>query len=247
MKASDEQDNNAPSLMRIVPDAEGTFVSRPNRFLGIVDINGVGEQEVHVHDPGRLRELLYPGNRVLVRRAQGGKRRTAWDLIAAKNDGDVILVNSAFHRGMVEKILELGLIPQLCQLKDVRAEVKVGDSRLDFMLTTNEGDEIAVEVKGCTLAIGGRALFPDAPTTRGARHVRELTEFVRKGGRAAIIVLVFRPEATSFSPNASTDPVFTEALRKAVDAGVECYPLGLELTDHVVRFKRSIPLVLDQE
>ena len=161
-------------------DSQGTLKSRPNRFLAIVDIEQNGtvlkDQKVHVRDPGRLKELLYPGNKVLVKHRPGENRKTQWEIIAALDD-DWILINSGYHRAISEAILRNPEISPFGKLDRLKAEVSVGHSRLDFMLE-KDGQQIGLEIKGCTLEIREIALFPDAPTERGAKHVESLKGLV---------------------------------------------------------------------
>ena len=209
-------------------DAEGIFRQRINRFVGIVDLDerhGGPGQKVHVHDPGRLSELLYPGNRVKLVRASRPGRKTAWTLMAARFDDQWVLVNSGLHRKISEAIINDASVSPFGELDKVDAEVRAGASRLDYRLVTTGGEIVWVEVKGCTLARDGIALFPDAPTTRGVRHVEELVSLRSRGFRAAMMILVLRTDALCFAPNGLTDPLFEAAFSRAVSAGVEVYPV----------------------
>ena len=206
-------------LIDIVHDAEGIFLQRKNRFLGMVKIEK--EEQVHIHDPGRLKELLYAGNTVLLKKASGKSRKTAWDLIAAKHEENWILVHSGYHRALSQIILE-SLYPEA----QIKPEVKLGHSRIDFIVQ-RKSDSIAVEVKGCTLSEHGVALFPDAPTTRGRRHVRELINYVESGHKALLLILIFRPDSKCFLPNSATDPEFAKVFWNAVEKGVEILPIVL--------------------
>jgi sugar fermentation stimulation protein A len=220
-------------------------VSRPNRFLAQVDLVSPEEKKdvkTHVHDPGRLKELLYEGNRLLLKKAGNPNRKTAYDLVAAEYLGYTILINSAYHRKISEKIFAHEEISPFGKIKDLRAEVPHGKSRFDFLLTGNSGEEIWVETKGCTLTVDGKAQFPDAPTTRGRRHLEELMEIKEKGTRAAVVFLVFRPDSTCFGPKRDTDPEFTNTLEEAYRQGVEIYPLLLEYRDGIVYYKKVIEL-----
>jgi len=232
-------------LAEIPYSGEAEWVERPNRFMGLVRLDSGDVAKVHVRDPGRLTELLYPGNRVLIRRAPSGtKRKTGWDLVAARFEDQWVLVNSGHHPEIARSILS---DPRLCPFGrpvSLKGEVKFGQSRLDFLLEAAPSErgqplaqvadradkkcgKIFIEVKGCTLARDGIALFPDAPTSRGARHLEELMEAKRQGFGAAILVLVFRQDAEIFSPNGQTDPRFAELFHRAVCRGVECYPVKI--------------------
>ena len=225
-------------------DVEAILHTRPNRFIGMVDIPELGllQESIHIHDPGRLTELLYPGNRMLLRREDKPTRKTKWDLIAARWDDQWILVHAGYHRSITERILS---DPSLCpfgEVREVRSEVKVGRSRIDFLLTVRGGSKILVEVKGCTLTIDGVALFPDAPTERGTRHLETLMQQGREGMRTAVIVLIFRKDSTCFRPNAATDPKFADTFRAAMSAGVEIYPLVLSYEDRKILYHQAIPV-----
>ena len=233
------------AIMRVPWDVEGTFISRDNRFMGLVDISQdmvTKVERVHIYDPGRLEELLFPGNRVLLQRKnQDNGRKTAWDLIAAMYKGMWVFVNSSYHSDIAEEIItNFGI---LGDVDGVRREVKIGGSRLDFLLHSAEG-EVYVEVKGCTLAKRGIALFPDAPTKRGKRHVEELMNLAREGKRAVVLFLVFRPDARCFSPNWETDPEFSEALKRASESGVEILPVKVSYSrdDMLLNYGGTIPV-----
>ncbi|NPA75034.1 MAG: DNA/RNA nuclease SfsA [Euryarchaeota archaeon] len=219
-------------VMDIPVSKQTVFLERKNRFLGVVE----GGIKVHVHDPGRLEELLYPGNEVLILHTPGKHRKTEWDLIAARapEDGSWVLVHSGYHRRISERILE-----KMFSEADINPEVRLGESRIDFMIRGN-GD-IAVEVKGCTLARNEIALFPDAPTTRGTRHVHELIQFKKAGNEAMLLILIFR-NARCFAPNSDTDPKFADAFRAAVNVGVRVAPVRLVYSPPGVYFVEELPL-----
>lgn len=225
-------------------DFEGVFKERPNRYLAKVELEiegNITEELVHVHDPGRLTELLYPGNKVLIRRAKNEDRKTKWDIIAAKAEDEWIVVNSAFHRGICEAILKKEDISPFGKIDSFKAEVKYGEkSRLDF-LVIKDGKEIWVESKGCTLSVDKIAIFPDAPTKRGKRHLEELIEIKESGKESAIIILVLR-DSIKFKANEITDPEFTETFYKAIEKGVKVYPILLEYINEKIVYKKIIPV-----
>ncbi|ATU09239.1 DNA/RNA nuclease SfsA [Methanohalophilus portucalensis] len=228
-------------VMHIGWDAEAVFISRPNRFVAIVDIpsSGIQNVEVHVHDPGRLVDLLYRENRLLLKKATNPHRKTKWDLIAAKKDDGWVLVNSAYHRKIAEWVLSDPDISPLGQVDSILPEQKLGESRLDFLVF--KGDKrIWVEIKGCTLVRDEVALFPDAPTTRGKRHLDELTLAKRNRDHAAVLFLVFRPDAKYFSPNRLMDPGFYGAYQKAREAGVDFYPLLFTFREGIIYFYKIL-------
>ena len=203
--------------MRYDHVCEATFISRPNRFVAEVDIDGQIER-VHVKNTGRCAELLVPGNRVWLERSANPDRRTRYDLVAVERaDGRFVNMDSmAPNRAAWEWLAAGGL----GALQDLRAEVKVGDSRFDFA-TTQNGRPVYVEVKGCTLEQDGVARFPDAPTERGVKHVRGLTELAKQGCRCVVLIVIQMKGVRVFEPNWATHPAFGEALIDARAAGVE--------------------------
>jgi len=222
-------------ILEISGVKEAIFLKRPNRFLGIVRIDGK-EEKAHVHDPGRLEELLYSGNRVLVKKADRKGRKTAWDLIAAEYGGKWILTNSAYHRQISEYVVRNILFPGADERK---AEVTDGHSRLDFVVKDG-GDITGIEAKGCTLTEKGIALFPDAPTERGRKHLHTLMDMIDRGQKAMLMVLIFRDESVCFSPNDRTDPKFAATFREAVKRGVEVRPFVLDYDGKAVRLVKEI-------
>jgi len=233
-------------LMDIPWDKEGVLIDRPNRFLGVVDIGGE-RMKVHIHDPGRLKEILYPGNRILypgnrilLRYAPSKNRKTRWDLLAGKVKSQWVFVHSGFHRKFAEKIFSIPEISPFKDMTELRAEVSYNKSRLDFLIITSNKERIWIEVKGCTLAKNGIALFPDAPTTRGRRHIEELIQLRERGERAAVIVLVFRSDVNCFAPNCETDPEFCRTFFKGIERGIEIYPLVLGYEEGEVFYTHRI-------
>ena len=246
-------------VLHIHTDTEATLIERPNRFVAIVETeeNGIKRQEkAHVHDPGRLIDILYPGNRLLLRKASNPNRKTGWDVIAGKIGDEWILINSAFHRQISQWVLENRIIDELKDIDNIIPEQKFGDSRLDFLLETNgfegggnEKDQIKrtwVEVKGCTLAENNVAMFPDAPTTRGKRHLEELMRAVDEGNDAAIIILVIRSDAGCFTPNWKIDIDFTKTMIKAVEKGVMIFPLQFIFENNSIYYLSKVPLCFEK-
>ena len=208
------------------------FLSRPNRFIARVRL---GEQtvECHVKNTGRCRELLVPGATVYLERGTNPNRRTAWDLIAADKGGKLINMDAqAPNRVFAQWARE--------RWADVRPEVRYGRSRLDFCL---DGHHL-VEVKGVTLENGGHALFPDAPTERGVRHLRELASAVALGHRATVFFVIQMAEVTDFAPNDATHPAFGAALRQAVAAGVQAAAYTCRVAPDSIVIDRPVPVIL---
>lgn len=218
-------------LYAIEIDAKGKFLSRPNRFIGNCQLDSGENIVAHVHDSARLRELLFPGNTVSLRKAKNlENRKTGWDLISAMaDDGEEILVNTSFHRYIGEKLFGDGEISPFGKIDSIKAEVKLGKSRLDFCLE-KDGEKIYVETKSVTRTIDKVALFPDAPSIRAVKHMKELIEIREKGERAAVVIMLFR-KAEKFRPKGETDPDFERVYYEALKKGVEVYPIQFELKD----------------
>ena len=183
------------------------FGSRPNRFLVELEDG----RKAHLHDPGRLKELLVPGRELVVKPEDKPSRKTRLDVLAVKTSYWVF-IHSGYHSRIAEEVIP-GLFGSIAG-----REVKLGESRIDFVLE----DGRPLEVKGCTLMKKGIALFPDAPTERGRRHLLELAR--QKG---ALLFLVFHPPARELRPNCETDPRFCKAMKEALSSGVEARAVKL--------------------
>ena len=238
----DPVNESVKRLFDLPADASGVLISRDNRFLAVVDVNGVRE-EVHVHDPGRLKEILYPGNDVLIRSVDKPGRRTRWDLIAGRVGDDWILVHSGYHAEISRRILEDPNLTPFPHFQIERAEVRFGSSRLDYLLSDGRR-QMVLEVKGCSLTIGSTALFPDAPTVRGSRHLRELISLHDKGYLASLMVLVLGPRPEEFMPNHTTDPDFSRAFHEAVNSGVEVRAVRIIYDGSTVFVGSGVPITV---
>lgn len=228
-------------ISKLPPVHKGIFIDRPNRFLAKVKIDSSQVEQVHVHDPGRLKELLYSGNSVLISKAKNKNRKTKWDLLCARKNSEWIFVNSSFHRKFSEIIFHKSLIPALSPISELKAEVKVPLGRLDFMGKI-KNKKIWIETKGCTLIKDHIALFPDAPTKRGKKHLTSLISIREKGIRAAALILIFSKNIDYFSPNWETDPDFAKEFYRAVDLGVEVYPLSLSCDGKSIYYHKTVPI-----
>lgn len=224
---------------------EGVFLSRPNRFIAYVKVDG-REEKCHVKNTGRCRELLVPGCKVYLEESENPNRSTRFDLVATeKKIGDSsILINmdSQAPNSVVEEWLRKGEL--FGEKAEVKREVTYSDSRFDFSITDESGRISFLEVKGCTLEKNGVVMFPDAPTERGVKHVKELIKAKKEGYGAYILILVQMCGVKYFVPNWDTHPAFGEALRDAERNGVVilCYD-SIVTSDSITLFK-SVPIVL---
>jgi sugar fermentation stimulation protein A len=228
-------------LLRIPTDRTGTVVARKNRFLAEIAVEGAGTVPVHVHDPGRLQEIVFPGNEVLVRHVPSPKRKTDWDLVAGRVGGSWTLVNASYHRAIAKSMLDAGIVLDVSHAK-IRAEARLGESRIDFRI--DRGSRTTwVEVKGCSLSRNGVALFPDAPSVRASRHVGELLHAHERGDGALVLMLIFSHDAAYFSPNGETDPHFFEMLHTAMEAGVAVCPVRCPFDGEWVSYAGPVPII----
>ena len=220
---------------RVIP---GEFRTRPNRFIAQVETEE-GLEICHVKNTGRCRELLVPGARVTLAVSDNAARKTRCDLVAVEKGSLYINMDSqAPNRAAGEALPRL--FPGLTLL---RPETKCGDSRLDFYLEA-AGKNCFVEVKGVTLEEDGLALFPDAPTERGVRHLRELACIARAGGGAAALFVIQMKGPRAFSPNQKTHPAFAQALCEAREAGVRLMAYDCLVTPRGMTLDSPVPIVL---
>ena len=205
------------------PLVEARFVHRPNRFVVHAHVPGRGVVVAHLADPGRLTELLVPGRRMGLRpEAPSATRSTEWTALLVESvQGDGwVSVNTTMPNRLVDLALRDRALEEFAGWRYVRREVRFGDSRLDFLLEGDAGRRLYVEAKSVTLVEDGVALFPDAVTARGARHLEELIRAVGEGHEAAVLFVLQRPDADRIVAARRIDPVFADTLARAQEAGV---------------------------
>lgn len=216
----------------------GRFLSRPNRFIAQVEAEGA-VRTVHVKNTGRCRELLTPGAAVYLEKSASPKRKTAYDLIAVRK-GDLLVNMDAQAPNRVLAEWVSGLLPEGAAL---RREYSYGASRLDFCVESAKG-LFLIEVKGVTLEEGGAARFPDAPTERGVKHIRELQRAAEAGLGAALFFVVQMENMRSVAPNDETHPAFGAALREAAAKGVRVCAYDCAVTPESLTIRREVPVLL---
>ena len=219
---------------------EGIFLERVNRFLARVEVEG-REVGVHVANSGRMKELFVPGWRVLVRPVSRDHRKTKFDLVLVDMGNALVSADARMPNPLLAEGVANGHLQQFAGYTDMRREVIFGDSRLDLMLE-GPSDRCYIEAKSVTLVMNGVGLFPDAPTIRGAKHLRTLETVLEAGHRAAVVFVVQRPDASAFATSDPSDPDLADALRSAVAAGVEAYAYNCEVTERSIRLDRALPI-----
>lgn len=225
-----------------------TFLSRPNRFIANVSIDGEAVV-AHVKNTGRCRELLAPGYTVYLSESDRPERKTRYDLIATEkpcDDGSVRLIHmdsQAPNQMAAEWLMTSGWFsPEAV----IRREVSYGSSRFD--LYVEDGcRKCFVEVKGVTLEENGIAMFPDAPTERGIKHLRELSEAVRDGYEARVLFVIQMKGVREFRPNRRTHAAFATALREAEAAGVQIFAYDSAVTPDTAEIDAPVPVILTDE
>ena len=217
---------------------EARFEERVNRFLCRVVMN---DQSVaaHLHDPGRLRELLRTDVPVVLRPEHGPHRKTAYDLIGVYAGDTLVSIDSRVPNRLVKRALQEKAIPEIEGYSTVVPEYTYEDSRIDFCLD----ERIFVEVKGVTLVKNDHAFFPDAPTERGKKHLRTLMYALREGFQSYIVFVVQRPDAHRFSPNAVTDPEFAHLFAQAVRCGVCPLVYTSMFVGNCIHMKEKVSLI----
>lgn len=236
-----EEEINVEIAELLPPLIKGRFIARPNRFLALVELSE-GEIGAHVADPGRLKELLVPGAGVYVAPVNRPGRRTAYDLRLVEGPAGLVAVDSRVPNRLVRLALSAGLWPEFAGYAGLKEEPRAGGGRFDFLLTDGRKPECYIEVKGCTLVADGTALFPDAPTARGARHMRELAALAQSGRRAAVLFIIQRSDAVSFCPHAALDPVFAQELREAAAKGVKIRAFRCRVSSAAITLDREVPV-----
>lgn len=226
---------------------EAKFISRPNRFIANVCVDG---QTVvsHVKNTGRCRELLVPGATVYLEDFEGrmGTRKLRYSLIAVKKGELLINMDSQAPNKVAEEALKRGAVfyEELGRLSVIRPETVYGDSRFDFYVEGESGRKGFIEVKGCTLENEGVCSFPDAPTERGVKHINELIKARKEGYFAGILFIVQMEGMKYFTPNDVTHKAFGDALRKTASSGVSVRAFECKVTPETLDVSKEIEVRL---
>ena len=228
------------------PLLEGTLLRRYKRFMADVELASGETVTAHCPNTGPMTGICHVGGRVMLSRSDNPKRKLAytWEL-AEVNDNEPTWVgtNTALPNRVVRAMLEAHLLPELGDYKTVRREVPYGEnSRIDFLLET-ETLPVYIEVKNSTWAKGRRCLFPDTVTTRGQKHLRELT-LLPPQARAVMLYFINRGDCDSFAPGDSADPTYGDLLRQAKTAGVEILPCRFQVSPQGLSYLGQAELVL---
>lgn len=232
------------------PLVGGTLLRRYKRFLADVRLDDGREVTAHCPNPGSMRTCAEPGWRVLLSPANNPARKLkwTWEIVLAGEDAVPVLVNTARPNAVVAEAIAAGEVPELRGYGAMRGEVRYGEgSRIDLLLSEADdgGPDCYVEIKNVTLADGpGRVAFPDSVTRRGAKHMAELAREKQAGHRSVVFFLVSRADAEEMSPADTIDPVYGQALRDAVAAGVEVLAYRARIDASGLGLDRRVPVRL---
>ena len=222
----------------------GKLILRYKRFLADVEMDDGRLLTVHCSNSGSMSGCKEPGSQVLVSLADNPKRKYGHTLEMVRVGTTWVGINTARTNGLVAEAISSGVVADLAGIETIRPEVKVSDkSRLDFLLTRGE-EKIYVEVKNCSLALGRAAMFPDAVTVRGAKHLAELLTLRRTGCRAVVFFCVQREDVDYFAPAEHIDSGYAQALREVVAQGVEVLAYGASLSPESIAIVRRLPVRL---
>ena len=218
---------------------KGRFLSRPNRFIAHVEISGK-EEICHVKNTGRCKELLPAGATVWCQEFDSPTRKTKFDLITVQKGNRLINMDSQAPNAAAKEWLAGG---GLGEIENLRCEVFHGDSRFDFAFM-KDGKECFLEVKGVTLENDGVCAFPDAPTQRGAKHLKGLTQAVKDGYGGYVLFVIQMSDVKYLHPNDATDPAFGAALREAAAAGVQIIAMDCHVTESSMTIRKPVEIKL---
>jgi sugar fermentation stimulation protein A len=233
-------------LFTYPPLKSGTLLRRYKRFFADVKLDDGTEVTAHCPNTGPMTDVCQIGERVMLSTSDNPRRKLAytWELISL--DGVWVGVNTGLPNKVIKTALERKLFPALGDYDTVRSEVVYGEdkrSRVDFLLTGGDRS-IYVEVKNTTWTIGDRAIFPDTETTRGQKHLRELTLLMPES-RSVMLYFINRSDVKTFSPGDTKDPVYGQLLRAGIDRGLEVLPCRFEITPQGIEYLGLAELVLD--
>jgi sugar fermentation stimulation protein A len=224
---------------------QGKLVKRYKRFLADVELENGEIVIVHCANSGSMKGCAQPGAPVWISRSDNPKRKLkfTWELIQTRDS--MIGVNTQVPNKLVKSSIENGLVTELKAYTRVKAEVKTSDhTRLDLLLENEKGNTCYVEIKNCTMVEDGVAMFPDAVTIRGQKHLDELVRLKKEGHRAVIFYLIQRMDAKLFTPASMIDKVYAQKLKNAVENGVEIITRDVYIDTNVIRLNAPVPVRL---
>ena len=228
--------------MRYGKITKAIFNERPNRFVAFVDIDGK-EEKVHVKNTGRCKELLIKGVTVILEEGSNPERKTKYSLIAVYKNNMVINMDSQSPNAAAYEALEKGIIKEIGKPDFIKREQKYGESRFDIYYE-KDGKKGFIEVKGVTLEEEGIVMFPDAPTKRGEKHIKELIKAKSEGYEASVLFVIQMKDVKYFTPNIERDIDFANALKEAQKAGVNILAYDCIVGEDFMDIDEKVEVVL---
>jgi sugar fermentation stimulation protein A len=219
---------------------EGIFLSRPNRFIAQINLDGI-KVAAHVKNTGRCKELLVPNAKIVLQKSNNFERKTGYDLVAVWKNRQLINIDSQVPNKVFLEYLQSGRYME--GITFIKPEVKYCSSRFDFYVEAG-ARKIFLEVKGVTLEEDGVVMFPDAPTERGVKHLNELIRCTKEGYEAQVVFVIQMNNVCYFRPNNKTHPAFGEALVAAKKAGVNITALDCVITKNTLKIGKTVPIKL---
>ncbi|MCA9001389.1 MAG: DNA/RNA nuclease SfsA [Planctomycetes bacterium] len=227
------------------PTVQGRLIKRYKRFLADVEMEDGSVLTAHCPNTGSLKGCLEAGSMVVLRDSQNPARKLQYTLQTIQVNGTWVNVDTGLPEALAFEAIQAGLIQPLTGYASARREVKYGkNSRIDVLLEDPEKGRCYVEVKNTTLVDGSRALFPDAVTERGRKHLYELASMVEEGHRAAMLFVVSRDDVKSFSPAEEIDPAYTESLREVAARGVEVLAYSTRVEPDSFQIHKALKIAL---
>ena len=221
---------------------EGIFLERPNRFIANVLIDGKKEK-VHVKNTGRCKEILTKGTKVYLEKSNNPNRKTKYSLISAYKEDQLINIDSQVPNKVVFDAIKSNRIKELENIKVLKREVTFGNSRFDLYFEKDKESGF-IEVKGVTLENNGLSLFPDAPTERGTKHIKEMIKVVESGLKGYIFFLIQMENIKYFTPNTSMDEKFSNALIEANKKGVNILAYNSIVKEDSIKINEKIEVLI---
>lgn len=241
-RCGDFQYNRSMSKEHFEQAVTARFLRRVNRFIADIELSDGQVVQAHLANTGRMQELLRPGVAALVRPAKNPARKTAWDLIAVDHGGSWVCLAAAWANDFMREWLSKGRIAGFYDWKQIEWEKKIGNSRFDFAVTLQSGERWLLEVKSVNYVIDGHALFPDAPTTRGRRHVEELLALREQGWQVGIFFVTMGQPVVDVGFNAENDPEFARVMQRAIAEGAVVRAFSAEILPPDVYFRGERPI-----
>lgn len=219
---------------------KGKLIRRYKRFLADIELENEEVVIAHCTNTGSMKSVIEEGAPVLISLSNNPNRKTkyTWEMIFI--NGSWVGVNTANANKIAKEIVLANNISGLQNLQQLKSEVKIMDSRLDFFGIDTEGTEVWIEVKNVSMKEGDWALFPDAVTTRGQKHLKTLMEIKKQGHRAAMIYIIQRSDVKYFAAAQNIDPEYSKLLQVAKKNGVEVYPVQMKLNEKGIHFHKEL-------